>query len=74
MRVDTYDLDVPTGDNFGVALPVEDYNEKTVQVTGVFTGSLAIHGSIDGTNFDAITSSITSEDIVASRLGPISTK
>jgi len=53
-------MNVPaTAPNFGTALLVDRFVDKTVLVGGTFTGSMKIQGSIDGTNWADITSAIT---------------
>jgi hypothetical protein len=64
MRPDVYDLDVPAALGAGLPLPVIEYRDKTIQVTGTFVGSLQIEGTIDGTNYDAVTPSISSDDLL----------
>ena len=66
MRTDFYNLTIPAVGQAGAELPVEEYRDKTIQVAGAFTGlNLHIEGTLDGTNWDAVTSPITSKEIVA---------
>lgn len=53
-------MNVPaTAPNFGTALKVDRFTEKTVLVGGTFTGSMKIQGSMDGTNWADLTGAIT---------------
>lgn len=48
----------------GDPVSVAEYFDKTIQVTGTFTGlSLTIQGTMDGTNWGDITSAITAVGI-----------
>jgi hypothetical protein len=66
MRTDFYNLEIPAVANSGAALPVEEYQDKNVQVSGTFSGlDLHIEGTLDGSNWDAVTESIGTKDIVS---------
>lgn len=61
MRNDFIQLPFPSSvPGPGDPVRVEEYTDKTVQVTGTFTGlSMTIEGSMDGINYGAITAPIT---------------
>lgn len=45
----------PIADGNGGAVLVEAYRDKLVQVTGTFTATVTIQGSLDGSNWVAVT-------------------
>lgn len=48
----------------GAGVRIEEYTDKTVQVTGTFAGlSMTIQGTMDGTNWGDITAAITAVGI-----------
>ncbi|HVX93667.1 MAG TPA: hypothetical protein VHK47_02060 [Polyangia bacterium] len=64
-RADTIPLDVPAGVGAGTPLDVRAYCAKSVQIAGNFDATIAIEGSIDGTNFAAVATPATAPAIVA---------
>jgi hypothetical protein len=52
-------LEVPAQVGVGQAVNVFRFRDKTVQVTGPFTGSLQLEGSIDGDDFEGIGAPVT---------------
>lgn len=60
MRTDFYGLDTPSAPGTGAQLPVEEYTDKSVQLSGTFSvASVTIEGTLDGTNFGDVTGSLT---------------
>lgn len=60
MRTDFVDLDAPQTPSEGTPVNVLEYTDKTVQITGNPTGlDVVIEGTMDGTNWAALTASIT---------------
>lgn len=51
MRQDRRTLEVPAANANGAPHLVDRYVEKTVLVTGTFTGTVRVQGSIDGTGY-----------------------
>ena len=65
MSTHFYDLNVPQSIAVGTLLGVEPYAEKTIQVDGTFVATLHLDGSLDGTNWDAVTNPISTPEIVS---------
>lgn len=60
MRTDFVDLDAPQAPGEGEPVNVLEYTDKTVQITGNPTGlDVVIEGTMDGTNWAALTTSIS---------------
>ena len=60
MRTDFVDLDAPQTPSEGTPVNVLEYTDKTVQITGSPTGlDVVVEGTMDGTNWSALTASIT---------------
>lgn len=60
MRTDFVDLDAPSSPGEGDPINVLEYTDKSIQVTGSPTGlDVVIEGTMDGTNWGSLTSSIT---------------
>jgi hypothetical protein len=57
-------LEVPGSAGTGKAENVFQLRDKTVQVSGVFVGSLQLEGSIDGDSFDSIGAPLTGPGFV----------
>lgn len=57
-------LEVPGSAGTGKAENVFRLRDKTVQISGVFVGSLQLEGSIDGDNFDPIGAPLTGPGFV----------
>ena len=76
MRREKFNLNVPgSAPNAGAPLNVEDLTDKTIQVSGVFNGTLVIQGSTNGTDFEPLTASINSPVlIVGARCNAVSRK
>jgi hypothetical protein len=51
MRFESYTIDCPTSVSEGTPQRIEDLREKWVQVAGTFTATIAIEGTIDGSNW-----------------------
>ncbi len=65
MRTDIYNLEAPQAIDVGAPLVVEPYTDKTVSIGGAFVATLHIDGSLDGTNWDAITNPIATKEIIS---------
>jgi len=60
MRTEFEEMDVPaTAPNFGDPLIVDRFVHKSVLVTGTFTGTMRIQGTVDGVTWSDLTTNIT---------------
>jgi len=67
-RPERIELEVPPAGQLGRPEHVFRLRDKTVQVSGVFTGALQLEGSIDGFAFAPVSSPITAPGFVTVRL------
>jgi hypothetical protein len=63
-EVRTVPLPSPLATGAGDPIDVGELTDKAVQVTGTFTASIQLQGSLDGTNFEDLGSAISGPDLV----------
>jgi hypothetical protein len=63
-RPERMPLEVPAKAGIGKAENVFRFRDKTVQISGPFTGSLQLEGSIDGEDFEPIGAPMTGPGFV----------
>jgi hypothetical protein len=63
-RPERMELPIPTALGTGESVNVFQLRDKTVQISGVFVGSLQLEGSIDGDSFDPIGAPLTGPGFV----------
>lgn len=62
-RPEKIPLEVPSVPGVGQAANVFRFRDKTVQISGPFTGDLQIEGSLDGSDFESIGPPVTAPGI-----------
>ena len=63
-RPERMELPIPVAVGTGEAVNIFQLRDKTVQVSGVFVGSLQLEGSIDGDDFAPIGAPLTAPGFV----------
>ena len=66
MRTEFEEMDVPaSAPNFGDPILIDRFVYKNVVVSGTFTGTMRIQGSIDGSTWNDLTGNITAVGVTA---------
>jgi hypothetical protein len=64
-RPEIMTLSIPTAVGVGAAANVFRFRDKTVQISGTFSATLQLEGSIDGNAFQAIGSSTSTTALIS---------